>query len=48
MNNVTRDHIPLARVLACDPKRARVNRVIDITRARSTCMPVRTAVDRQG
>ena len=40
MNNATRDHTPLARVLACDPKCACV---IDITRARSTCMLVCTA-----
>ena len=48
MNNATRDHTPLVCVLACDPKSAHVNRIIDITRARSTCMLVRTAVDRQG
>ena len=44
MNNVTHDHTPFAHVLACDPKHTRV---IDITRARSTCMHVRTAVDRR-
>ena len=43
MNNVTCDHTPLARMLACDPKCARV---IDIMHARSTCMHVRTAIDR--
>ena len=41
MNNVTCDHTPFARVLACDPKHAHV---IDIARARSTCMHVRTGV----
>ena len=35
MNNVTRDHIPFAHMLTCDPKRARV---INIRHARSTCM----------
>ena len=44
MNNVTCDHTPFVHVLACDPKRARV---IDITRARSTCIHVRTVIDRQ-
>ena len=34
---------PFARVLAYNPKRARI---IDISRARSTSMHVRTAVDR--
>ena len=43
MNNVTRDHTHFARVLAYDPKHARV---INITRARSPCMHVHTAVDR--
>ena len=42
MNNVTRDHTPFARALTCNLKHARV---IDITRARSTFMHVRTAVD---
>ena len=46
--NITRDHTPLVCVLTCDPKRARVNRIINITRARSTCMFVRTAVNCQG
>ena len=44
MNNVTHDHTPFVRVLACDPKHACV---IDITCALSTCMHVRTAVDRR-
>ena len=44
MNNVTRDHTPFAHVLACDPKQACV---IDITRAWSTCMHARTAVNRR-
>ena len=48
MNNVTRDHTPLVHVLAYDPKRAHVNHVINIMRARSTCMLVRTAIDRRG
>ena len=43
MNNVIRDHTPFAHVLACDPKYKRIK---DITRARSTCMHVRTAIDR--
>ena len=42
MKNVIRDHTPLARVLACDPRRARI---IDIMHTRSTYMLVRTAVD---
>ena len=44
MNNVTRDHTPFACVLTCDPKYVCV---IDITCAQSTCMHVRTAVDRR-
>ena len=48
--DITRDHTPLARVLTYDPKRARVNCIIDITRARSTCMlvHVRTVVNCRG
>ena len=44
MNNITRDHTPFACVLAYDRKHACV---IDIMRVRSTCMHVRTAVDRR-
>ena len=44
MNNVTCDHNPFVRVLACNPKHARL---IDITHAQSTCMYVHIAVDHQ-
>ena len=44
VNNVTRDHTSFTCMLACDPKHARV---IDVTCARSICMHVRKAVDRQ-
>ena len=44
MNEITHDHTSYAQARARDRKHARL---LDLMRVRSTCMHVRTAIDRQ-